>query len=192
VVLRTQTPARRWKPTPQAWRICVTRLSGACSGGGAGMACTELATANEKASATILIIVSSTMDGRFSNAAIGPSLIHVNAVLCCRAARTQRCAREDFTMEMPTLAQVIVWIVVGLIGGSLAGFAMTWERRGFGVGRNVVVGLAGALVGGFLFRLFGLFPALDQVTISLRDIVAAFIGSLIIVAAYWVWQRSRQ
>jgi uncharacterized membrane protein YeaQ/YmgE (transglycosylase-associated protein family) len=95
-------------------------------------------------------------------------------------------------MEMPTLAQVIVWIVVGLIGGSLAGFAMTWERRGFGLGRNVVVGLAGALVGGFLFRLFGLFPALDQVTISLRDVVDAFIGSLIIVAAYWVWQRSRQ
>ena len=62
-------------------------------------------------------------------------------------------------MEMPTLAQVIVWIVVGLIGGSLAGIMMTFERRGFGLGWNVVVGLAGALVGGVLFRLFGLFPA---------------------------------
>jgi uncharacterized membrane protein YeaQ/YmgE (transglycosylase-associated protein family) len=95
-------------------------------------------------------------------------------------------------MEMPTLAQVIVWIVVGLIGGSLAGIMMTFERRGFGLGWNVVVGLAGALVGGVLFRLFGLFPALDNITISLRDVVAAFVGSLIIVAAYWIWQRSSQ
>ncbi|HEX2430453.1 MAG TPA: GlsB/YeaQ/YmgE family stress response membrane protein [Aestuariivirgaceae bacterium] len=95
-------------------------------------------------------------------------------------------------MEMPTLAQVIVWIVVGLIGGSLAGIMMTFERRGFGLGWNVVVGLAGALVGGVLFRLFGLFPALDNITISLRDVVAAFVGSLIIVDAYWIWQRSSQ
>ena len=95
-------------------------------------------------------------------------------------------------MEMPTLAQVIVWIVVGLIGGSLAGIMMTFERRGFGLGWNVVIGLAGALVGGVLFRLFGLFPALDNITISLRDVVAAFVGSLIIVAAYWIWQRSSQ
>ena len=69
---------------------------------------------------------------------------------------------------------------------------MTWERRGFGMGPNVVIDLAGAIVGGILFRLFGLFPALDQITISLRDVVAAFVGSLIIVAAYWIWQRSRQ
>jgi uncharacterized membrane protein YeaQ/YmgE (transglycosylase-associated protein family) len=95
-------------------------------------------------------------------------------------------------MEMPTFPQIIVWIVVGLIGGSLAGFIMTWQRHGFGLQRNVIVGLAGAIVGGILFRLFGLFPALDQVTISLRDVVAAFVGSLIVVAAYWIWQRSRQ
>ena len=31
----------------------------------------------------------------------------------------------------------------------------------------------GALVGGFLFRMLGLFPNLDRVSISLRDVVAA-------------------
>src|SRR5262245_24044596 len=85
VVLRTHTPARRWKPTPQAWRTCVTRLSGTCSGGGAGMACAELARVSVKASATILIIVSSIRrtDGRprSSDATAGTSLIQVNALL---------------------------------------------------------------------------------------------------------------
>jgi uncharacterized membrane protein YeaQ/YmgE (transglycosylase-associated protein family) len=70
---------------------------------------------------------------------------------------------------MPSLAQVIVWIIVGLIGGSLAGLLVTWRRRGFSLLQNLAMGLVGAFVGGLLFRLFGLFPGLDAITISLRD-----------------------
>jgi uncharacterized membrane protein YeaQ/YmgE (transglycosylase-associated protein family) len=92
---------------------------------------------------------------------------------------------------MPSLSQFIVWIVVGLLGGSLAGVVVTRERKGLGLMRNVAVGLIGALVGGLLFRVLGLFRALDQVTISLRDVVAAFIGSLIVLAAFWFWKRYR-
>jgi uncharacterized membrane protein YeaQ/YmgE (transglycosylase-associated protein family) len=90
---------------------------------------------------------------------------------------------------MPTISQFIVWIVVGLLGGSLAGVVVRRERKGLGLVRNVAVGLIGALVGGVLFRVFGLFPALDQVTISLRDVVAAFIGSLIVLLVFWLWRR---
>ena len=90
---------------------------------------------------------------------------------------------------MPSLSQFIVWIVIGLLGGSLAGLIITWDRKGFGLLRNSGVGLIGALVGGLLFRMLGLFPGLDSVAISLRDIVAAFVGSLIVLAAFWLWQR---
>ena len=90
---------------------------------------------------------------------------------------------------MPSVDQVIVWLVVGLLGGSLAGLVITWERSGFGHLRNLGLGLSGAIVGGLLFRLFGLFPILDRIAISLRDIVAAFLGSLILLAALWLWQR---
>jgi uncharacterized membrane protein YeaQ/YmgE (transglycosylase-associated protein family) len=90
---------------------------------------------------------------------------------------------------MPSFSQFIVWIVIGLLGGSLAGVVITRDRKGFGLLRNLVIGLAGALVGGFLFRMFGLFPQLENVAISLRDIVAAFVGSLIVLGAFWLWQR---
>ncbi len=90
---------------------------------------------------------------------------------------------------MPTIDQFIVWIVVGLIGGSLAGLIITWDREGFGMLRNLGVGLAGALVGGLLFRLFGLLPQLDRIAISLRDVISAVVGSLIVLTAYWLWQR---
>jgi uncharacterized membrane protein YeaQ/YmgE (transglycosylase-associated protein family) len=94
-------------------------------------------------------------------------------------------------MEMPSLDQVIVWIAVGLLGGSLAGLVVKWDREGFGFIRNLGLGLAGALVGGLLFRLFRLFPGLDAVSISLRDVVAAFVGSLIVLVGLWIWQRSK-
>jgi uncharacterized membrane protein YeaQ/YmgE (transglycosylase-associated protein family) len=90
---------------------------------------------------------------------------------------------------MISLDQFIVWIIIGLLGGSLAGLMIKRERRGFGALRNLGLGLVGALVGGLLFRVLGLFPKLDKVTVSLRDVVAAVVGSLLILAALWLVQR---
>jgi uncharacterized membrane protein YeaQ/YmgE (transglycosylase-associated protein family) len=92
---------------------------------------------------------------------------------------------------MPSVDQLIVWIVVGLLGGSLAGLLITWQRQGFGRLGNLALGLTGALVGGLLFRLLGLFPELDRIAISLRDVVAAVVGSLFVLVALWLWQRFR-
>jgi uncharacterized membrane protein YeaQ/YmgE (transglycosylase-associated protein family) len=88
-----------------------------------------------------------------------------------------------------SLAQIIVWAIVGLIAGSLVGFVVKGDRKGFGLWSNLDIGLAGALIGGLLFRLLDLFPGLDQVTISLRDVTAAVIGSLLVLAVLWVRQR---
>ena len=90
---------------------------------------------------------------------------------------------------MPSVDQFIVWIIVGLLGGSLAGLIIRRERKGFGILRNLGLGLVGALVGGLLFRVLGLFPRLGNVAISLRDVVAAFVGSLLVLTALWLWQR---
>ena len=48
---------------------------------------------------------------------------------------------------------------------------MKRERKGFGVITNLGLGLAGAVVGGLVFHLFGLFPQFDNISISLRDVV---------------------
>jgi uncharacterized membrane protein YeaQ/YmgE (transglycosylase-associated protein family) len=92
---------------------------------------------------------------------------------------------------MPSIDQLIVWAVVGLIGGGLASRIITWDREGYGWFRNLGLGLAGALIGGLLFRLFGWFPNLDKIAVSLRDIVAAVVGSLIVLLALWIWKRAK-
>ena len=84
---------------------------------------------------------------------------------------------------MASIGQIIVWIAIGLIGGSLAGFLLKGDRRGFGMVQNLMLGLLGALIGGALFRLFGLFETLDKYAVSLRDVAAAVVGSLLDAAS---------
>lgn len=72
------------------------------------------------------------------------------------------------------------------VGGALAGMVVTGKREGLGRWPGLAVGLIGALIGGAIFRLFNLWPGLESVSISLRDIVAAFIGSLIFLLILWI------
>jgi uncharacterized membrane protein YeaQ/YmgE (transglycosylase-associated protein family) len=90
---------------------------------------------------------------------------------------------------MFTFAHAATWLVVGLIGGSLAGMLVKGRTTGFGVLANIGLGCAGAVIGGALFALFGLFPGLEAISISLRDVVAAFVGSLVVLAALWLWSK---
>ncbi|KAI94431.1 transglycosylase [Rhodomicrobium udaipurense JA643] len=90
-----------------------------------------------------------------------------------------------------SLPQIFVWVVIGIAGGSLAGILVTRERRGFGFWPNLGLGLLGAIVGGVLFRMFNLLPNLENVAVSMRDIVSALIGSLLVLALLWAYHRNR-
>jgi uncharacterized membrane protein YeaQ/YmgE (transglycosylase-associated protein family) len=90
---------------------------------------------------------------------------------------------------MPSLIQLTTWLVVGLLGGSAAAMVVKRERRGFGLAVNLALGSLGAIVGGLLFRLFSILPTLDSISVSVRDLLSAFFGSLLVLATLWVWQR---
>lgn len=82
-----------------------------------------------------------------------------------------------------SLDQIIVWLLIGAIAGTLAGAMVKRSKKGFGVFSNLGIGLVGALIGGALFRLFGLDLGLGIISISLEDIVAAFAGSVLFLIA---------
>ena len=90
-----------------------------------------------------------------------------------------------------SLAELIVWLVVGVLAGSLAGTVVTGKWAGLGRWTSLGVGLVGALIGGLIFSLFGIWPSLDAISISLRDIIAAFVGSLIFLLVLWIARSSR-
>ncbi|HEY1419711.1 MAG TPA: GlsB/YeaQ/YmgE family stress response membrane protein [Candidatus Dormibacteraeota bacterium] len=70
------------------------------------------------------------------------------------------------------------WIVVGLIAGAIA--ARVVAGRGFGCVADIVVGVAGAIIGGFL--LSALFGASGTVGFW-GSLVVAFIGAAVLLAA---------
>lgn len=87
-----------------------------------------------------------------------------------------------------TLGDLLVWLVIGGLAGSLAGMVVTAKWEGLGRWTSLGVGLVGALIGGVIFRLLNIAPNLDTISISLRDVLAAFVGSLIFLAILWVFR----
>jgi uncharacterized membrane protein YeaQ/YmgE (transglycosylase-associated protein family) len=88
-----------------------------------------------------------------------------------------------------SLDQIIVWLLIGAIAGTLAGAMVKRSKKGFGVFSNLGIGLVGALIGGLLFRLFRLDLGLGSISISLEDIVAAFVGSVLFLIALRLFRK---
>ena len=71
----------------------------------------------------------------------------------------------------------IAWIIVGLVAGAIA--ARVVAGRGFGCIADIVVGVAGAIIGGFLLSsLFGMSGNVG----FFGSIVVAFIGAAVLLA----------
>ncbi len=77
--------------------------------------------------------------------------------------------------------ELVVWLIIGGMAGAITGFVVRRNRSGFGVLGNVIVGLIGALIGGFLFQTLGISVSDFQLTLSLDALIAAIVGSLILV-----------
>jgi uncharacterized membrane protein YeaQ/YmgE (transglycosylase-associated protein family) len=91
-----------------------------------------------------------------------------------------------------TLSQVIVWFVVDVLVGYFTGIVVKRTKEGFGHFTNLGIGLVGALIGGAIFNLFNIDFGLGDVAISLKDLLSAFIGSLILLLGVWLARRQRK
>ena len=92
----------------------------------------------------------------------------------------------------PTIGELVVWLVVGALAGSVTGMLVKRQREGFGRLRNLGVGLSGALVGGLLFKLFRIDLGLADVSISLEDLIAALVGSLLLLGVVRLIRRAKE
>ena len=71
---------------------------------------------------------------------------------------------------------ILSWIVLGLIAGFLAGQFM--KGGGYGLIGDIVLGIIGALVGGFLSsQLLGI----DVTGFNITSILIAFVGACIVI-----------
>lgn len=74
---------------------------------------------------------------------------------------------------------IIAWLVVGAVAGWLASLVMKTNREQ-GLIMDIIVGIVGAVIGGFLMRLIN--PNLDVNGINIESILVAFIGAVVLLA----------
>ena len=74
---------------------------------------------------------------------------------------------------------IIGWIVLGLIAGFIGSKIV--NKSGQGMLLDIVLGIIGAIVGGFLFSLFG---ATGITGFNIWSLIVAVIGSIVVLWLY--------
>ena len=80
----------------------------------------------------------------------------------------------------------IAWIILGLIAGFLASKIV--NRSGEGVVLDILLGVVGAVVGGWLFHTFGM-PGVTG--LNVYSLVVAVIGAIVFLVIYHLIFRRR-
>ena len=71
------------------------------------------------------------------------------------------------------------WIVLGLVAGFIGSKIV--NRRGEGIFLDILLGIVGAITGGWLFRVFG---AAGVSGLNLYSVFVAVIGSVVFLVVY--------
>ena len=80
----------------------------------------------------------------------------------------------------------LAWIILGLIAGFIGSKLV--NRRGEGVVLDILLGIVGAFVGGWLFSMFG---RAGVTGLNLYSMVVAVIGAVVVLVLYHALARRR-
>jgi len=80
----------------------------------------------------------------------------------------------------------LAWIILGLIAGFIGSKLV--NRSGSGLFLDIILGIVGALVGGFVFSFFG---ASGVNGLNLYSLLVAVIGSVLVLVFYHALVRPR-
>lgn len=83
---------------------------------------------------------------------------------------------------------IISWVIIGLIAGILGKLIMP-GRDPVGFLLTILIGMAGALIGGFLVRLLG---GAGITGFNVWSILVAILGAVILLAIYRLFAGSRE
>ncbi len=92
---------------------------------------------------------------------------------------SSRVGRVKSATGKACIMSIIGWIVLGLIAGFIASKIV--NKSGSGILLDIVLGVVGAVVGGFLFNTFG---AAGVTGFNIYSMVVAVIGAVVVLFVY--------
>ncbi len=84
------------------------------------------------------------------------------------------------------LVNIILWIILGGVAGWIASLLMKRDAQ-MGALANIIVGIIGAILGGFLFNLIGL-PG--DTGFNLWTLLVAVIGAVVLLFLLGIFRRA--
>lgn len=87
---------------------------------------------------------------------------------------------------LPFTMSILVWIIVGLVAGVLA--SMVMGGTGYGIIGDIIIGIVGAFVGGWLFAKLGVSTPFGGLP---GTIFVAFIGAVVLLFVLRLLRRAR-
>lgn len=79
----------------------------------------------------------------------------------------------------------LAWIVLGLIAGFVGSKIV--NKRGEGLFLDIILGVVGAIVGGWLFSMFG---ASGVTGLNLYSFAVAIVGAIVVLVVYHAIRRA--
>jgi uncharacterized membrane protein YeaQ/YmgE (transglycosylase-associated protein family) len=79
----------------------------------------------------------------------------------------------------------LTWIVLGLLAGFIASKIV--NHRGSGAGIDILLGMAGAVVGGWLFNLLGSHGVSG---VNLHSLLVAVLGAILVLFVFHTIRRA--
>ena len=80
---------------------------------------------------------------------------------------------------------IFAWIILGLIAGYIGSKIV--NKRGEGLIRDIILGIVGAIVGGWLFRTVG---ASGVTGLNIYSLVVAVVGAIVVLLLYHAVRRA--
>jgi uncharacterized membrane protein YeaQ/YmgE (transglycosylase-associated protein family) len=81
---------------------------------------------------------------------------------------------------------ILAWIVLGLIAGFIGSKIV--NKRGEGLLVDIILGIVGAVVGGFVFNMFG---SAGVTGLNIYSLIVAVVGAIVVLLIYHaVFRRS--
>jgi uncharacterized membrane protein YeaQ/YmgE (transglycosylase-associated protein family) len=78
-----------------------------------------------------------------------------------------------------SIGSIIIFLIVGAVAGWLAGLVV--KGRGFGLVGDIIIGIVGALIGGWLLPRLGIRISAGINNVEIGQFIEAFIGAVILL-----------
>ena len=82
---------------------------------------------------------------------------------------------------------IVAWLILGALAGWLASKVMNTDEQQ-GALANIIVGILGAVVGGYVFNLFG---SSSVTGLNIYSVFVAFVGAVILLFIYKAVTRKK-